>query len=108
MHIRIYSLLCLGAAITLQQVARAELSLPSQALGQIEGTLDFCSELNPKSAAKYKEHGKAIVGKATEKELAQARNSAEYKESYNWIGGELRKAPKEDALKACSSFLEDK
>lgn len=90
------------------QLAMAELPFPTKALGQIEGTLDFCAQMNPKAAAEYKERGKAIIGKASEKDLAEARTSAEYKESYNWISGELRKAQKDDAAKACANLLEEK
>ena len=105
---KIYRALCLGAAIGLPQLALAELPFPAKALGQIEGTLNFCSQANPKSAAKYKEWGKLLVGNASEKDLANARNSSDYKDSYNWIDGELRKAPKADAVKACTDFVEEK
>jgi len=105
---KIYRTLCLVAAIGLPQLALAELPFPVKALGQIEGTLDFCSQLNPKAAAKYKERGKALVGNVSEKDLAQARNSGEYKDSYNWIDGELRKVSKDDAVKACTDFVEEK
>ena len=105
---KIYRTLCLGAAIALPQLAQADLPIPAKALGQIEGTLDFCSQLNPKAAAKYKERGKMLVGNASEKDLAKARNSGEYKDSYNWIGDELRKVSKDDAAKACTDFAEEK
>lgn len=81
---------------------------PAKELGQIEGTLDFCSQLNPQAAPKYKERGRALVGHTAEKDLVKARSFDEYKESHNWIDGELRKASKEDALKACTDFVEEK
>jgi hypothetical protein len=81
---------------------------PAKELGQIEGTLDFCSQLNPKAAAKYKERGRALVGNTSEKDLAKARSFGEYRESYNWIDGELRKVSKDDAAKACTDFVEAK
>jgi hypothetical protein len=99
---------CLATALMISQGMLAELAIPSRALGQIEGTLDFCSQLSPKEAAKYKERGKAMVSGATEKDLAKARTSDEYKESYSWIQTELHKASKDDALKACSDFADDK
>jgi hypothetical protein len=105
---KIYRALGLGAAIALSQFALAELPIPNGELGQKEGMLDFCSEANPKSAAKYKERGKALVGNASEKDLADARDSGEYKDSYDLIGDELRKVSKDDAVKACTDFAEEK
>lgn len=81
---------------------------PAKELGQIEGTLDFCSQLNPRAAAKYRERGRALMGNTSEKNLIRARSFGEYRESYNWIDGELRKVSKDDAEKACTNFVEAK
>jgi hypothetical protein len=81
---------------------------PAKELGQIEGTLDFCSQLNPKAATKYRERGRALMGNTSEKNLIKARSFGEYRESYNWIDSELRKVSKDDAAKACTNFVEAK
>ena len=104
---RIYRILCLSMAITLPQLALAKLP-PNSALGQVEGTLDFCAQADPQSAAKYAEFKKALVQGEPEKEVAEARKSTEYKEAYDAIGEALGKVPKEQAVKTCTSLLESK
>jgi hypothetical protein len=105
---KIYHALCLGAAIALTQFALAELPIPNDELGQKESMLDFCSKANPQSAAKYKERGKALVGNASEKDLAKARDSGEYKDAYSLVKTALGKAPKDDVAKLCTGLLESK
>ena len=105
---KIHRILCLCAAIAVPQFALAELPLTNDAFGKIEGTLAFCAEVNPKAAAKYKERAKPFVQGASEKELAEARQTKEYKEAFDWIRGELGKVPKPQAVKACTNFLEGK
>jgi len=46
--------------------------------GKVEGILDFCAKADPQSAAKYQEQKKALVKDATEKEVAEARQSQQY------------------------------
>jgi hypothetical protein len=96
------------AIVTFSQRAGAKLSMPPQTLGFIEGTLDFCAKVDPNSADKYKAAGKAFVADATQEELDKARSSGEYKDSYDMTTGNLEKAPKEKAVKACTAFLEGK
>jgi hypothetical protein len=43
-----------------------------------------------------------------EKEVAEAREKAEYKEAYDAIGAALGKVPKDQAVKACTTLLESK
>jgi len=105
---KIHRILCLGAAFLIPQLSPAELPVSHESLGQLESMLDFCSQVDAKSAPKYKEKGKAVVGDASEKDLAKARKSDEYKKAYDWVSGELRNVPKDDVAKACSDFLEDK
>jgi len=77
-------------------------------LGNWKVRLVSCSKLNPPGAAKYRELGKILVQGVPEKELAEARQTAEYKDSYEGIGTELAKVPKDQAIKACKSSLETK
>lgn len=101
-------ILCLVAGVALPQLAGAKLSMTPQSLGFIESTLDFCAKVDPDSAAKYKERGKAFVADATNEELEKARSTGEYKDSYNSTTDDLSKTPKEQVVKACTAFLEGK
>jgi hypothetical protein len=102
---KIRAILCMGA-LAIAPLALAKISMTRQALGQVEATLKFCSGVNPKAEAKYKEWGKMLVKEATEEELKEARASSEYKESYDTITEQLGKAPKDKALEACTAFVE--
>jgi len=105
---KIYSILILSlvVAIAFPQVAGAKLSMAPQALGFVEATLDSCVKVDPDSAAKYKEMGKAFVVDATKEELEKARSTSEYKDSYESTTSEIEKAPKDETVKACKAFLE--
>src|SRR4029077_2284540 len=103
----IHRILCLLAVIVLPQLSLAKLP-PNSALGQVEGTLDFCAQVDPQSVGKYEERKKLLVQGEPEKEVAEARKTTEYKEAYDAIGEALGKVPKDQAVKACTSILESK
>jgi len=104
---KIHRILCLGAAIVvIPQLALAKLPFSSDVFGRVEGTLDFCAQVDSRSAAKYQEQKKLLVRDVPEKELAAARETTEYKEAYAWIGGELGKVAKDKAVQACAASLE--
>jgi len=105
---KIHRILWLGAAIVIPQLALAKLPMPNDAFGRIEGTLDFCAQIDSKSAEKYQEQKKVLVRDVPEKEVAEARESQEYKDAYTWISDELAKQPKDKAVKACAASLEGK
>lgn len=96
------------AAITLPQLTMAKLPFAIDEFAKVERTLSFCSELDPSSVTKYQEIGKRYVGNAPEKELAEARNTPEYKEAYESNGALLAEMPKEHLIEACSAFLKAK
>ncbi len=101
-------MLCLSAFVILPLLATAKLSLPNDAFGRIEGALDFCAQADPPSASKYQEKKKLLTQGATEKEVADARGSQEYKDGYQASTDEYTAKPKEEALKACKAALDDK
>jgi hypothetical protein len=101
---KIRAILCLSA-LAVAPLALAKLTMTPQTLGQIEGTLKFCSDANPKAEAKYKEFGKMLVKDATEEELKKVRDSGEYKEAYDTITERLGKVPKDKAVGACTDFV---
>jgi hypothetical protein len=104
---RLHHILCLSAVIALPQLALAKLP-PNSALGQVEGTLDFCAQVDSRSAAKYQELKRLLVEGEPEREVMEARKTTEYKEAYDAIGEALGKVPKDQAVKACTSLLESK
>jgi len=71
-------ILCLSAASTIPQLALAALP-PSPALGQVEGALDFCGQVDQQSAAKYANFKKSLVQGVPEKEGVEGRKTADYK-----------------------------
>jgi len=95
-------------AVLISQLALAKVPYSNEAFGKLEGTLDFCAQLDAPSAEKYQQRKKQLAKDATEAELAEARDSEDYKKSYNWISEELPKAPKADALKACKAAQDAK
>ena len=103
---RLYSILGLAAFFVLSQFTLAAPSIPPKALGQVEATINFCAQADSKLADKYKEWGKAIVADMSEKELKEARDSSDYKETYSAITGQLEKVPAEKAVESCRAALE--
>lgn len=95
-------------AVLISQFALAKVPYTNEVFGRLEGTLDFCSQLDAQSAEKYQQRKKLLAKDATEAELAEARDSEDYKKSYNWISEELPKAPKMDAMKACKAARDAK
>jgi len=105
---KIHRILCLSAAIVIPQLALAKLPMPNDAFGKIEGTLDFCAQVDSKGAARYQEQKKVLVRDVPEEEVAAARETTEYKDAYTSISDELGKLPKEKAAKTCAASLEGK
>lgn len=104
---KFYRILCLSAVIAVPQFTPASPAVPPNALGQVEATVNFCSKVDSKSADKYKEWGKRVISGMSEKELSDARNSSEYKESYEMITNELGKIPAEKAVEGCRAALKE-
>jgi hypothetical protein len=105
---KIYRMLCLGAALAMPASALAKLSIPNDAFGRIEGALDFCAQVDSENAAKYQEQKKVLVQGASDQEVAEARASQEYKEGYDSATDEMNKQPKDQAVKTCAAGLATK
>jgi hypothetical protein len=103
-----FRIVCLSAVLALAPLALAKLALPNDAFGRIEGSLDFCAQVDPDSAAKYQEHKKILVQGASDQEVAEARASKEYKDGYAAADDELGKQPKDRVKKTCAAALETK
>jgi hypothetical protein len=102
---KLYRTLGLAAMFAFPQLTPAASSVPPGALGQVEATVSFCARIDSKSADQYKELGKIIVAGMTDKELAEARDSKEYKEASDLTKGQLEKIPEEKAVETCRAAL---
>ena len=94
------------AALIIPVCAVSAPPVPPKALGNVEAIVNFCVRVDQESADKYKSLQKAVTHDMTEKELAEARDSADYKEAYDAVTGELEKIPAEKAPKSCRAALE--
>lgn len=100
--------LFLGAILVVPSLAMAELPFSKQGLGQVEATIDYCSKVNAQEAQKFKDYGKRLVKGFPSAEVEALRKSEEYQKTYKSMTEELGKVPKDEAVKACSGFLEEK
>ncbi|MGC1451126.1 MAG: hypothetical protein WA830_13945 [Candidatus Sulfotelmatobacter sp.] len=105
---KLHRIVCLGAVLVIPQLLLAKLPATNDSFGKMEGILDFCAQADSQSASKYQERKKVLAGDATEKEIAEARETQEYKDGYQAVSDELGKVPKEKAVKACTAYLEGK
>ena len=62
--------ICLTAAFSLPQIANAAEPFTKHAFGMLEGTLAFCTQVNPQSASKYQDKAK---GGGNDEETLPAR-----------------------------------
>jgi hypothetical protein len=102
---KIYRMLCLGTALVVAPAALAKLPISNEAFGKVEGTLDFCAQVDAASASKYEERKKMLVKDVPEKEVAEARASQEYLDAHQEVTTELEKLPKEKVVEACTAYL---
>jgi len=102
---RLTGMLMLAALGALAQVAHAEPQLSGAVLGQLEAVLEHCGRVNAANAEGYKSFAKGLTGTATEKELAEARKSAEYREAHAAASEQIGKLPKKEQDKACAEGL---
>ena len=97
--------LCIAAVAALSQLVSAAPGVSPQALGHVDATVDFCARVDSKSAASYKAWGKGLFEGVPDKELADARNSGDYRETYDAIAAALAKVPAGEAVGTCRAAL---
>jgi hypothetical protein len=105
---KIFHITGVASMLLLGSLALAKLSVPSVVLGKVEGALDFCAQADPQSADKYQAKKKEFTQGATDEELAEARDSQEYKDGYQSSTDEMSKQPKDEAKKSCAAALAGK
>jgi len=99
---------CLTAVlIAIPQMAPAAPSMTPMSLGGLEAEVNFCKQVDPKSAAKYDELDKKFTEGMTDKEIAEARADRDYKDTYAEITKLLKKTPADKAVETCRGLLEN-
>lgn len=99
--------ICMLAALgSVSQAARADLPVSRAVLGQLEAVFEHCGRISPASAERYKEFAKALTGNAKDKDLAEARKSAEYRDAHDAASEQIGNLPKEESDKACAEGLQ--
>jgi hypothetical protein len=105
---KIKYLLSFAAAFALCQFALAKMPFSNDMFGRVEGTMDFCAQIDHASADKYETRKKEAVKGATDSEIADARNSGEYKAGYKEMSEQLAQMPKDEVMQACTAALQEK
>ncbi|MDE2220085.1 MAG: hypothetical protein KGL25_08280 [Gammaproteobacteria bacterium] len=101
-----YRFAALVTALTLASVAVADPAAPdARMLGQIEGILNKCAQLDPAHAAEYRDRVKLVAQGADDAALAGVRKSAVYKQAFDAATESLATADGKAALKACTDSL---
>ena len=79
----------------------AEPPTAGQLLGMLDGTVNFCAKINPKSAAKYKDLSQLVTTGHSEELVAEIRESNDYKEALDQISKQLGALSPKEALATC-------
>ena len=98
---------CLTVFLALPRPAPAAPPISPHVVGQVEAMVAFCVKADSKSADKYKEWGKSQVSELSEKELAEIRDSEDYKTMFKFTTTLLQKAPADRAVEGCRAGLKD-
>ena len=77
-------------------------ALNASMLGMTESILQYCGPLDPAAAAKLREKIIQLVQGASEQQLAQVRNSDEYRKAYDSVVDIVGKVDERDATRICS------
>jgi hypothetical protein len=103
---KLQRMMVLCAAIGASQAASAGLPFSGQAFATAQATIDFCSRMTPKDAPKYQERSRALVQGLPAEDVAKARDSDEYKATYEETNSALSKLTKPQAQDACHGLLD--
>lgn len=77
-------------------------------LATLEGTINFCTKINPEAEAKYKDLAKLLTNNRTDEAVAQIRNSKEYKDALEKTSKQLGALSSKEALEACKAGAQTK
>jgi hypothetical protein len=104
---KIHLVTCGLTALALPTLALAEMSFDGDTLAKVESALDFCAQRNPADATKYADLAKQFTKGADESEVAQLRDSADYKSAYEANLAALREASESEAAETCDGIGPD-
>ena len=77
-------------------------SVNPQALGIMESIVNYCGRLDPAAVVKLREQAKQLAQGASERQLAEVRNSNEYREGYDSVVDFVAKIDERNAKQICS------
>jgi hypothetical protein len=103
---RLQPALALCIALGASQIASAGLPFSGQAFATVQATIDFCSRAAPKDASRYQDRARALVQGLPAEEVAKARDSDEYKSTYEETSSALGKLTKRQVDDACHGLLD--
>ena len=95
-------------AMSLLQFSQLALGGPAvnpQSLGTVQAAVDFCTQIKPDDAAKYREQAVLLTSGLSEQELTGLRDAEDYKETYASVIASLGEIDSIDAVLACDRFL---
>jgi hypothetical protein len=91
------------SALALAQPSWAQAqSISASALATTEATLDFCAQVDPKSAQQYWDQGKSLLQALPEGAATEIRKSEEYRQAYDSTTQMLAAVPQQEAARSCS------
>jgi hypothetical protein len=92
-----------GLGVLLSILAPAQTAPPTFAelLGTLDGTVNFCTKVNPKSAAKYREMVQLVTNGHSDELIAEIREGKEYKGTVDQISKKLGALSPKEASATC-------
>jgi hypothetical protein len=91
------------AAGALPQLARADAPLSPQALGALQGVVDFCAKADPKDSKQLAQQAALLERGLSAKTIAADKKTDAYKQAYQTLGTVLKEWPADQAAQNCWS-----
>jgi hypothetical protein len=92
-----------GACMVLTPLAFADAPAPNaQALGVAESVVSYCGSIDPAAADQVRQMIKQLVQGASEEQLAEVRNSDDYRKAYDSVGDFTAKIDPHNAKTFCA------
>lgn len=80
----------------------------ARALGTTEAILNYCTKADPADADKYQARDKLLIGKASQEDLDELRNSDEYRQAYDSVADFVAKVDEHNAKRVCSESVDQR
>ena len=95
-----------SAWLALTPLVFADTPAPNaQVLGVTESVINYCGPIDPAAADRLRQMIKQLVQGASEQQLAEVRNSDEYRKAYDSVADFVGKVDEHNAKRACSESL---